>query len=254
MFEGLHVLAVVPARGGSKSIPRKNLRPLAGHPLIAWSIAAAQEATCVDRILVSTDDPEIRAVAVACGADAPFLRPAALALDHSPDLPLFEHALGWLEREERWRPDIIVQLRPTSPFRPTGLVEAGVAQLADDPRADSVRTVTAPAQNPYKMWRTTPGSSYLAPLLHDGGPEAYNRPRQELPATLWQTGHLDAFRRETLVHKGTLTGDRVRPLLVPGRYSVDIDTLDQWDYAEWLLRRGGVAVVRPGWRPCPVNG
>jgi N-acylneuraminate cytidylyltransferase len=253
MFDGRRVLAVVPARGGSKSIPRKNVRLLAGHPLLAWSVAAGVQAQTVDRVLVSTDDPEIRAVALRCGADAPFLRPAALAADDTPDFPVFEHAVAWLEREQDWHADIVVQLRPTSPLRPPGLVDAGVALLACDPGCDSLRAVSAPSQTPYKMWRQEPGTPYLRPLLGDGGPEAYNRPRQELPPALWQTGHLDVFWTETMRAKRSLTGDRILPITLPGRYSLDIDTLEQWDFAEWLLRRGGMPMVRPGLRPCPVN-
>jgi CMP-N-acetylneuraminic acid synthetase len=254
MFRGARVLALIPARGGSKSIPRKNVRHLAGHPLLAWSVAAAQETSSIDRVLVSTDDPEIRDVARQCGAEVPFLRPAKLAEDDTPDLPVFEHALRWLEREEGWRPDVIVQLRPTSPFRPPGLVDAALDLLSRDRHADSVRAVVEPAQNPYKMWRHEPASGYLLPLLHDGGAEAYNRPRQELPPTLWQTGHLDAFRRETVLQKRTLTGDRILALRVPARHAIDLDTLEQWEYAEWLMGRGNMALVRPGVRPCPVNG
>ena len=254
MFESWRVLAVIPARGGSKSIPRKNARPLAGHPLLAWSVAAARQSVSVDRVLVSTDDPEIAEIALGAGAEVPFLRPAELALDHTPDLPVFEHAVRWLEREERWSPDVIVQLRPTSPFRPPGLVDAALALLWSDPEADSVRAVVSPAQNPYKMWRRHHGSPYLTPLLHDGGPEAYNRPRQELPPVEWQTGHLDLFRRDVLLHKGTLTGDRILPLRVPARYAIDIDTLEQWDYTEWLWRRGGLDVVAPDTRRGAVIG
>jgi N-acylneuraminate cytidylyltransferase len=208
----------------------------------------------VDRVIVSTDDPEIAEVARQCGAEAPFLRPAELAGDDTPDLPVFAHALRWLEREQGWRPDVIVQLRPTSPFREPGLVDAALELLRRDASAESVRTVVEPAQNPYKMWRRSPISGYLSPLLHDGGPEAYNQPRQALPPTLWQTGHLDAFRRETVLQKRTLTGDRVLPLRIAARHAVDLDTPEQWEYAEWLMRRGGLAVVRPGQRPCPVNG
>ena len=253
MFERWNVLAVVPARGGSKSIPRKNVRALGGFPLLAWSVAAAHDSGSVDRVIVSTDDPEIREAALRSGAESPFLRPPELAQDDTPDLPVFEHAVQWLEREEGWRANVIVQLRPTSPFRPPGLVDTALGLLWSDAEADSVRTVVPPAQNPYKMWRRPPGASYIEPLLSDGGREAYNRPRQELPLTLWQTGHLDAFRRETL-HKGTLTGDRILPLWVTPRYALDIDTLEQWDYAEWLLRRGAMPVVHPGARPSAVNG
>jgi N-acylneuraminate cytidylyltransferase len=245
MFEGRKVLAVIPARGGSKSIPRKNLRPFAGHPLLAWSIAAARDAATVDRVVVSTDDPELRAVALEYGAEAPFLRPSELAEDSTPDFPVFEHVLLWLEKAEHWRPDLVVQLRPTSPLRPSGLVDRAVAQLARDRGADSLRAVVAPSQNPYKMWRRIPGSPYLMPLLGDGGSEAFNRPRQALPETLWQTGHLDVFWRDTVVVKRSLTGDRVLPLPLPARLAVDIDTLDQWEFAEWVLARSQAPLARP---------
>jgi N-acylneuraminate cytidylyltransferase len=253
MFDGRRVLAVVPARGGSKSIPRKNVRLLAGHPLLAWSVAAGLQAQTVDRVLVSTDDEEIRDVARRSGAEAPFLRPADLAADDTPDLPVFQHAVAWLEREQGWHADIVVQLRPTSPLRPPGLVDAGIALLAGGPGCDSLRAVSTPSQTPYKMWRKDAETPYLRPLLADAGPEPYNSPRQALPPVLWQTGHLDVFWTETIRVKRSLTGDRILPLTLPVRYSLDIDTLEQWDFAEWLLRRGGMPMVRPGLRPCPVN-
>lgn len=241
------VVAVVPARGGSKSIPRKNLRAFAGHPLLAWSVAAAREAACVDRVLVSTDDPGIRDVAIACGAEAPFLRPAALAGDETPDLPVFAHALDWLEREEGWRPEVVVQLRPTSPVRPRGLVDAAVARLTGDPGATAVRAVAPSGQNPYKMWRPGPpgGAPYLQPLLGHPCPEPYNLPRQALPETYWQTGHVDAARRATVVDGGSMTGARVLPLVVAPRYAIDLDTPHQWAQAEWAAGQMGDAIVRP---------
>lgn len=239
----MSVVAVIPARGGSRSLPGKNLRPLAGRPLVAWSIAAARESRLVERILVSTDSPELRAAALFWGAEAPFLRPAALARDETPDLPVFQHVAEWLEREEGYRPDLFVQLRPTSPLRPPGLVDAGIRLLWEDLAADSVRSVTAPAQNPYKMWRQD--GAYLSPLLNDAGAEAYNRPRQSLPATLWQTGHLDVIRRRTL-EAGSLTGASIRPLLVGPEYAVDIDTELQLRMAELVLAQvRGIELLRP---------
>lgn len=239
-----HVIALIPARGGSKSIPRKNLRSLGGHPLIAYSIAAALESRLVDRVVVSTDDEEIRGIAVRYGAEAPFLRPADLARDDTADLPVFVHAWAWLSAHGD-RPDVLVQLRPTSPLRPPGLVDEGLARLFADPGADCVRAVTPPLQNPFKMWRASEEGPYLSPLLSTGISEPYNRPRQELPETYWQTGHLDVIRRETMTIKGSLTGTRVLPLLVEPSYAVDIDTIDQWMYAEWLLRERRLRVVRP---------
>ena len=237
------VLALIPARGGSKSIPRKNLRELGGHPLIAWSIAAAKESGGVDHVLVSSDDEEIRAVAAEYGAEAPFLRPRALAEDDTPDFPVFLHALRWLEEERGHRPGIVLQLRPTSPFRPPGLVDEALASLRSCPEADSLRTVCSPAQNPYKMWSLR--GRFLHPLLGPPSQELFNQPRQKLPLVLWQTGHLDVVRRATLLDQRSMTGRRIVPLVVDPRHAIDIDTPEQWAFAEWVLSSESLDLVRP---------
>src|SRR6202142_2761570 len=115
-----NILALIPARGGSKGLPGKNLRPVLGHPLLAYSIAAAKSSRLITRTICSTDDAAIAAVARQYGAETPFMRPAELAGDETLDLPVFQHALAWLEEHENWRADIVVQLRPTSPVRPPG--------------------------------------------------------------------------------------------------------------------------------------
>jgi CMP-N-acetylneuraminic acid synthetase len=147
----VRAVAIIPARGGSKGIPRKNLRELAGHPLLAWSVAAAEAAETVGRVIVSTDDPEIADVAREYGAETPFVRPAELAADDTRDLPVFQHALGWLAEHEGARPEVVVHLRPTSPLRRAADIDRAVRALAADPAADAVRSVCAPFQNPYKM-------------------------------------------------------------------------------------------------------
>jgi YrbI family 3-deoxy-D-manno-octulosonate 8-phosphate phosphatase len=239
------VLAVVQARGGSKSIPRKNIRPLAGHPLIAYSIVAGLDARGVTRLIVSTDDPEVAAIAKDYGAEVPFLRPEALAQDDTPDFPLFRHALHWLKEREAYEPDLVVQLRPTSPFRPTGLVDQAVEVLFANPGADSARGVSVPKQNPYKMW-TVSEEGLLQPLLERGDlHEPYNMPRQSLPQVFWQTGHIDVVRRDTILNGHSLTGQRVLPVVVDRQYCVDIDTQADWDYAEWLLSHDEVAAITP---------
>jgi len=241
----MSILAIVPARGGSKSVPRKNVRVLGGHPLVAYSIAAGLQARQVERVLVSTDDEEIAQIARRYGADVPFLRPGALAQDDTPDLPVFQHALQWLEQEEGYRPDIVVQLRPTSPLRPPECVDRGIDILNAHPEADSVRAVVPASQNPYKMWRISPDGG-LVPLLKDAGGEAYNTPRQLLPPTYWQTGHLDVVRTATLREKNSMTGDIVLPLLMEPAYAIDIDGPLDHDRAEQLLQDGSMALVRPG--------
>jgi N-acylneuraminate cytidylyltransferase len=242
-MNGVGVLAIIPARGGSKGLPRKNLRLLAGYPLLAWTIAAGRAAAQVDTVLVSTDDADIADVARRFGADVPFLRPAELARDDTPDLPVFEHALRWLERERGWVPELVVQLRPTSPFRPLGMVDQTVSLLRARPGADSVRTVTHPAQTPFKMWRHDGG--LLAPLLGSFEEELFNAPRQRLPPVFWQTGHVDVTRPATILEKRTMTGRRIVPYVVDPRYAVDIDTLEQLELAEWLLARDTVTLTRP---------
>ena len=159
------VLAIIPARGGSKGLPRKNVRLFAGHPLISYSIAAGLQAETVTRTIVSTDDDEIAAVARQYGADVPFMRPAEYAQDNTLDLPVFQHALTWLAEHEGYHPDVVVQLRPTSPVRPVKLVDDAVRLLLANPQADSVRGLVPAGQNPHKMWRVDPQTHQMHNLL-----------------------------------------------------------------------------------------
>jgi len=237
-----NVVAIVPARGGSKSIPRKNIKPLAGVPLIAYSIAAGLQAETVSRVIVSTDDEEIAAVAREYGADVPFMRPAELAQDMTLDLPVFQHAVEWL-RANGDPPDVVVQLRPTTPFRPKEMVDQAVRALLADPTADSVRGVVPSGQNPYKMWKLNDDGSMRA-LLDEGFVEPYNMPRQQLPQTYWQTGHIDAIRPDVIM-AGTMSGAKILPLMIEPRFTIDIDTLLDWERAEWMLERLNLPIVRP---------
>ncbi len=252
MVRSLEVLAIVPARGGSRSIAGKNRRLLAGHSLLAYSVAAGLQSERATRVIVSTDDEEIADVARRYGAEVPFLRPPELALDATPDLPVFQHALQWLSDQESYRPDMVIQLRPTSPFRPPNCVDRAIAILEDNPEADSVRGVVPSGQNPYKMWRIGEDGR-LSPLLMEDLNEAFNMPRQALPATYWQTGHVDAIRTETITQKGSMSGDTILPLVLDPAYTMDIDTEWQWEQAEWLLLHAKRPMIRPGGarRPLP---
>ncbi len=245
---GPSVLALVPARGGSKGLPRKNLQPQGGQPLIAWTIAAALEAKAVDAVVVSTDDEEIAAVAEGLGAEVPFLRPPELARDDTPDWPVFEHALRRLEHDRGWSPDLVVQLRPTSPLRPAGMVDQAVALMRADRLAHSLRTVTSAVQTPYKMWRLH--GTRLTPLLGSLEQELFNAPRQELPPVFWQTGHLDVVRRDTLLELRSMTGTRILPFVIEPRWAVDIDSAEQLGFAEWLLSRHAQELARPSTARC----
>ncbi len=241
------VLAVVPARGGSKGLPRKNLLHLGGHPLLAYSIAAGKQAYLVSRTICSTDDLEIKEHAKAYGAQVPFLRPTALAQDTSLDLPLFHHALQWFEEHQNWKPEVIVHLRPTSPIRFPGQVDTAIELLINTPQATSVRAVCPSPCTPYKMWRpgaeSHEGNSFMKPLLElPGITEPFNHPRQELPLVWWQTGGLDVIRTSTILN-GSMTGKNVLPLVTDQNHAVDIDGELGFQVAEALMQR--LDCIRP---------
>ncbi|MCX6055502.1 MAG: acylneuraminate cytidylyltransferase [Chloroflexi bacterium] len=247
MVKRLEVLAIIPARGGSKGIPRKNIKEFAGYPLIAYSIKAGTESQLVTRTIVSTDDEEIAQVSRAYGAETPFLRPSEFAQDNTTDLPVFQHALKWLEENEGYLPDIVVQLRPTSPVRPPACVDDAVYMLTSHPEADSVRGVVESGQNPYKMWRFDPVNGTMKPLIGaEGIPEAYNAPRQKLPPVFWQTGHIDAIRPRAIQEMNSMSGLVIMSLVMDPRYTVDIDKPSDWIHAERLVRESGLQMVDPG--------
>jgi N-acylneuraminate cytidylyltransferase len=244
------ILALIPARGGSKGLLRKNLRLLQGHPLIAYAIAAGLQAQHVRRVVCTTDDTEIAEIARRYGAEVPFIRPAELAQDLTPDLPVFQHALRWFAKHEGWQPEVVVHLRPTSPIRFAGQVDAAIEDLWACPDATAVRSVCIAPCNPYKMWRLPEDEDSPAPFMTQllsvpGIPEPYNRPRQELPAVWWQTGTIDAVR-SSVVHAGSMTGRHLLPLRTDSRYAVDIDGELGLRLAEVVMH--GLHCIRP----CPL--
>ncbi|MBP6086963.1 MAG: acylneuraminate cytidylyltransferase family protein, partial [Pelolinea sp.] len=238
MNKMVEILALIPARGDSKSIPRKNIKEFAGFPLIAFSIAAAKQSRCVSRVIVSTDDNEIAQIAREYGAEVPFKRPRELAGDDTLDFPVIEHAVHWLSEKESYHPEFIVQLRPTSPIRPQNMVDEAVEIILKHLKADSVRGVVPSTQNPYKMWFIDEEGK-LKPLLKATGiAEPYNAPRQNLPNTYWQTGHIDVIRTEMMLKKKSLSGDVILPLMIDPLYSVDLDTPLDWKRAEMYVLEG----------------
>jgi len=246
MVKKAEVLAIIPARGGSKGIPHKNIRKFAGYPLISYSIAAALQSELVTRVILSTDDMEIAEVGRQFGAETPFMRPAEFAQDQSLDLPVFQHALQWLKENEGYSPDLVVQLRPTSPVRPNTLVSEAIQLILDHPEADSVRGIVPSGQNPHKMWKIDPVSGQMKALLQvEGIPEPYNAPRQILPQVFWQTGHIDVIRPDIILNRNTMSGSVILPVLVDPRFTVDIDNLNDWMRAEYLVYNSGLDMVFP---------
>ena len=244
----MDILALIPARSGSKSVPDKNIRIVAGKPMLAWSIGHALGAGSITRVIVSTDSQEYAKIAREYGAEVPFIRPAEFATDTALDIDVFRHALMWLDENEGYRPDIIVQLRPTYPKRRVDDIEAMIQMLIDHPEADSVRSVAPATEIPYKMWvcaqssgsagahEVTSGLAGPAGSIVDGNmgqivpvvkdiPECYNMPRQELPTAYYQNACIDIMRYETIMKKNSMTGDVILGYLMDENY--DIDTEDE---------------------------
>jgi CMP-N-acetylneuraminic acid synthetase len=225
---------VIPARGGSKSVPRKNLYPLLGRPLIAWTIGPSLRAKRLDRVILSTDDPEIAEIARQLGAEVPFLRPAALATDDTPDLPVFQHVLAELRAREGYIPDAIVHLRPTQPLRTAEDIDAVVDAWIRS-GADCVKSIRLVAEHPFKMYRIV--GDRLEPYLDTEerrrrGPDV---PRQSLEPVYLSAGVVDVIRRET-VEAGSTEGAVVVPYFAdPARY-VNLDSARDFEIAEALMR------------------
>lgn len=218
----LEVLALVPARGGSKSIPRKNLRILGGKPMVVHAINHGLQASSINRVILTTDDAEIAEVGANAGAEVPFMRPAEFAEDLSTDYDFVRHALTWLRINEQYSPDLVVQLRPTTPVREVGLIDRAVAFLASSPDADSLRAVAPACFSPYKMWRLT-DNGFLSPIMElPGIDEPYNQARQRLPKVYQHDAFLDITWPSTVFNQGSITGRNILPFFLD-RESIDID-------------------------------
>ncbi len=235
MYNNFQVLALIPARGGSKGIPKKNIKLLRGKPLIVWSIESAKKSRFIDRVVVSTDSEEIAEVARKAGAEVPFLRPAEISQDLTPDTPVFEHALLWFKEHDGFMPNFIVHLRPTGPLRTAEEIDEAIEMLALDLDADSVRSVEEPAKPPFKMWE--PEGKYVKPFaeLH-GMKDFHTMPRQLLPKVYQTTADIGIMRTRTVTEKKSVIGDRVIPYLLK-RLTVDIDHPIDFEIAELLMRK-----------------
>jgi CMP-N-acetylneuraminic acid synthetase len=241
------VLALIPARAGSKSIPRKNLRPIAGKPLLAHTINHALGASRIGRVIVTTDSEEIASVARSYGAEAPFLRPTDISGDFSLDVEFHRHALEWLRKEESYVPSFVVHLRPTHPVRRCDTIDRAIALFAATPEADALRSVTLSDISPFKMW-TIDNNGYLFQVASASDlREPYNQPRQLLPLAYRQDGYIDITRPSVVMEKNSTTGDRILPFVID-EVCIDIDYEDEIAEAERLLSGAnthGIRQARP---------
>jgi CMP-N-acetylneuraminic acid synthetase len=234
----VRTLGVITARGGSKGVPGKNIKLLRGRPLIAYTIEAANESNAFDRLILSTDDPEIAEVARRFGCDVPFLRPPSLARDETPHLPVMQHAVEWLAEHESYQPDAVMILQPTSPLRQSWHVR-GALELLSSSGADSVVSVSAIPAHVHPMRALTVNAAGEAALLVTGEPvrRRINR-RQELPPAWAMNGAIYLFRASALRDpEPSLYGNRSFAFVMSHPYGLSIDDLDDWIDVERGLDR-----------------
>jgi len=199
------VVAIIPARGGSKGIPRKNLISVLGKPLIFWTIKTALECKKINRVIVSTDNEEIASISLEYGAEVPFIRPKEFSGDSSLDIDVFKHVISWYEETQQSLPYCFVHLRPTGPARCLGDINRAINLFLQDAQYDSLRSVCLAEQTPYKMWLIE-NERLVSVAKEPKIKEFHSQPRQKLPKVYWQNGYVDIVKPETITNLNSMVG------------------------------------------------
>lgn len=228
------VVALVPARAGSKGVPDKNIRPLGGHPLIAWTIAACLRSKSIERTIVSTDSREYASLATSLGAEAPFLRPAEISGDNATDTQFILHALDWLAAEGE-EPEYIVHMRPTTPVRDPRLVDEAVAAFRKASKATALRSVQEMSESAYKTFEIDANGRLKRVGSDSTALDAANNARQEFPKTYYPNGYVDLLSTAFIRRTGLIHGDHVIPFVTPA--IIEVDSEDDFGLLEDRLAR-----------------
>ena len=231
------VFAIIPARGGSKGIPKKNIKLYMGKPLIYYSICQALESKMIDRCFVTTDSEEIQSIALNYGAEVPFLRPPEISGDMATDYEFLDHFIQWLTvNEPQTPPTLLVQLRPTYPNRSVKIIDTCIRQMINQPQFDSLRTVVPCEHTPFKSYTidNKDNPAVLNPIFKEyrNIREPYNMPRQLFPQVYVNNAYLDIIRPSTITDKKSVTGDTVMPYIMSNNDVHDIDTLADFARSE----------------------
>ena len=235
------MIAIIPARSGSKGVPGKNIKLLGGIPLFAFSIIAAKMMPSVHRVIVSTDSEEYAQIAKEYGAEVPFLRPNEISEDKSTDFDLFLHAINWFKENENLIPEYILHLRPTTPLRNPQIMEDAVKLFIENKNlASSLRSGHSAPESPYK-WFLKDDNNYFKGLRDDLTPEKVNLPRQSFPSVYIPDGYIDILKSSIILTTGTLHGDKM--LVFESPFCVEVDTQDDFEYLEFQIQKEGSPII-----------
>ena len=230
------IVAVIPARGGSKGVPKKNIKFLGDYPLIAYTIAVAKLSQEIDRVIVSTDSKEIAEITKIYGAEVPFLRPNELATDESTDMGFIIHILDWLKENDRIKPKLLVHLRPTTPLRCPEMIDEAIRFIMKNGEATSLRSVHEMAESPHKVFEIKGG--FLVGLFpNDTRPEYYNLPRQAFPLAYIPNGYVDIIKPNFVRKSNSLHGPKMLAYITP--VTIEVDRLEDFEYLEYIIKIKG---------------
>lgn len=228
------IYSIIPARGGSKGIPKKNIKLLNGKPLIAYSIRASKQSQLIKRTIVSTDSEEIAGIAKSFGAEVPFLRPSHLAGDKSTDYEFVAHALNWFKQNEGEIPDYLVHLRPTTPLREIDVVDEAIRKIISKPHSTALRSVQEMSESAYKCFETHDG--FLKTICTGFFElDAANNARQKFPRTYQANGYVDVLKSAFLIQNKKIHGDKVIAYITPK--VVEVDAIEDFEILEYQINK-----------------
>ena len=238
----MEIVAIIPARGGSKGVPDKNIRLLEGKPLIAYSIAAADKSKLINRTIVSTDSKLYSNLAKKYGAEVPFLRPVELAQDSSTDYDFVKHLLDWLEDNEGSVPDILIHLRPTTPLRDPEIIDNAIEILINNIEATSLRSAHEMPETAYKQFELENGyyKTIFSGLFEL---DNANQSRQSYPKTYSPNGYVDVLRTSFILDNNLLHGNRVMGFVT--NVTTEIDTIEDFEFIEWQINKNDDLLNKP---------
>ena len=229
-----NIIALIPARSGSKGVPNKNVRVLGEHPLLAWTIMACKKTSTIKRIIISTDSKEYANLARKYGAEAPFLRPDEISADRSTDYEFITHALNWLT-DHGEEPEYIVHMRPTTPLRDPELIDKAVNEFIQADNASALRSVHEMSESAYKTFEITSKGQLRRVGSDSMELDSANNARQMFPKTFTANGYVDVLSTRFIRESGSLHGSHVMPFITPS--VTEVDTEDDFRYMEYQIEK-----------------
>ena len=237
----MKIMAVVPARSGSKGVPNKNIRELSGKPLLAYSIVAAQKASLIDRIIVSTDSDEYAFLAKEYRAEIPFLRPNKYSGDDSTDYDFVKHLLDWLTENEGYNPEYIIHLRPTTPLRDPSILDSAIEKFMNNAEATSLRSAHEMSETAYKQFELE-GKYFKTICTSSFDLDDANNSRQSFPKTYSPNGYVDILRTSHILENHLLHGNRVMGYVTD--FVIEVDTIDDFEFLEWQINKNDEIIMK----------